>query len=119
MIQDPISPVVRAIYRDKRLTNFDRTVFMVVAQRLDFVEYRELTLASVARDVGDGSNKTPGRSSIHRSLRRLTAAGYLHRDTTGGVRGTGRYRLRFSVLVSARSDKTTVPLGATVEAAKP
>lgn len=98
-------PSPRALYRDGRLTETDRRVFLTALEDgfLDVVEFRELKLSVLASHLtrGDGKRKV-SRSSICRSLDRLVRTGYLARRQTDAPRAPQGYRIRLSSF--ARTD---------------
>jgi hypothetical protein len=92
-------PTPRALYRDGRLTETDRRVFLTCLEEelLDVVDFRELKLAAlVERVMRRAEGRTFSRSLICRSLDRLVRHGYLERQAGEHPRAPQRYRIRLA-----------------------
>ena len=75
--------------RDSLLVGRDPQVWVIALGTLDFYEYRELLLETVAGQFAPAISK----ASVHRSLQRLVERGYLERSGDNGAHGTARYRI--------------------------
>lgn len=75
--------------RDAELVGRDAQVWILAIPQLDFVEFRDLDLESLAVQFDPGIS----RASVCRSLQRLVERGYVEREDARGTAGRGRYRL--------------------------
>lgn len=95
-----VLPSPRALYRDGRLTETDRRVFLTAVEEgmLDLVEFREIKLSVLASQLRGRAGRPVSRATICRSLDRLVRTEYLARETSTDPRAPRRYRIRLSSL---------------------
>ncbi len=95
-----VLPSPRALYRDGRLTETDRRVFLTAVEEgmLDLVEFREIKLSVLANQLRRRDGRAVSRATICRSLDRLVRTEYLVRESSTDPRAPRRYRIRLSSL---------------------
>lgn len=93
-------PSPRALYRDGRLTETDRRVFLTMLEEgmLDLVEFREVKLSVLTSLLRNKGGRPLSRATICRSLDRLVRTEYLVREEATTSRSPRRYRIRLSSL---------------------
>lgn len=87
MVQMP--PIINEIARDFQLGGRDMQIWIVAVPRLEFVEFREISLAELAAEF----EPRISRPAICRALVRLVERGYLERSADAGHRRIGKYRI--------------------------
>jgi hypothetical protein len=85
----PMPPIIVELARDRELAGRDMQIWIVAVPRLEFVDFRPLSLKDIAQEFASDVSLP----SIHRALLRLVERGYLERADARSSRHVHRYRI--------------------------
>lgn len=87
-------PSLSSALTDKRLSPWDfQLLFLLVLTELDMLEFRELKVAAVAKQLDRDEE------SVARSLLQLTRTGYLDCEPRPRPGAMAKYRLRYRIVI--------------------